>query len=138
MIIDLVVNGAWGNIGRDEECWDAQAEPVELKDGISRVLAIGVDGTGRCRVVVEAPVFIGEDDEQTLVPERRVPQGFIDLRNEEFPETHIMGRMLIVGLLAEKVEVPRLNESVARQLGSTSIREKIGEELKAFLQDRRA
>ena len=49
-----------------------------------------------------------------------------------------MRRMLIVGLLAEKVEVPRLNEGVARQLGITSISEKIGEELKAFLQDGRA
>ena len=83
-------------------------------------------------------MFIGQDDEQTLVPERRVPQRFVDLRNEELTETHIMRRMLIVGLLAEKSKYRGSMEGVARQLGITSISEKIGEELKAFLQDGRA
>ena len=53
---------------------DAHVEPVELEDRIGRILAIGVDGTSGGWVIVEAPVFIGQDDEQTLVPERRVPQ----------------------------------------------------------------
>ena len=85
MIIGLVVNDTLRNVGRHEDRWDAQAEPVELEDRLGRILAIGVDSTQRWLVIVEAPVFIGQDDEQTLVPERRVPQRFVDLRNEGSP-----------------------------------------------------
>ena len=65
-------------------------------------------------MVIDAAMFIPNDQEQGLLPQWRVPHRFVYICDQHISEANVVIRVLIVRLFESEVEIAGFNEAVAR------------------------
>src|SRR5689334_25430976 len=100
MVVERMVHRALGDEGRDYDSGYAYSVLSEVKpQGVACFLSLGNpiaggNGAARFHVIVKATVFVIHNDQQTRIPDRRIPDRLIDRLNQTFPAGGIIFRML--------------------------------------------
>lgn len=118
MIIDMVINQvAWDEWRYDDgrNTWSVLPERelilvrIVTEPGITRR-----DCSGGSHVVVESPMLIPRDDEQTAAPRRRVTNSLIGAFDQSFSASDVVERMLRCAafVIREEVAIAGFDEGV--------------------------
>ena len=101
----VLIRLVWSNVWWQTNCL-TRGPAIRAGTRTPSVCVAGIVVDGRRRdVVVEAAVLVVDDHEQGVVPGRAAGERFVELEHERLPGADIRGRVIVVGVGVEDLEV---------------------------------